>query len=62
MENDSPNIRQCPFCGDAMKVVDEVFGHSDSDAPCILARNSWSTEPRHVDGWNNRSGLHYDDD
>lgn len=44
----------CPFCGDAMFSDGETFGHTDSDLPCIIAKQAWAATDRAIAAWNTR--------
>ena len=48
-------LEPCPLCGDSMKTDNAgTFGHTDSNAKCLLARQAWALMPSYVDAWNTR--------
>ncbi len=53
---DATKLAPCPLCGDLMKVTNAgTFGHTDSNAECLLAKYAWGDEPQFVTAWNQRA-------
>jgi hypothetical protein len=48
-------LKACPLCGDPMAMKGQVFGHTDSDLPCILADKAFAATPDKLAAWNHRT-------
>ena len=47
-------LAACPFCGDRMAMKGQVFGHTDSDLPCIIGQQAFAATPGKLSAWNTR--------